>query len=47
MLERVFKKIELKCQFWREQIQKFEICKIKQFLVSKTKQIFQFLKKEP
>lgn len=39
MLERVFKKPELGCQFRREQI-----CKIKQFFVSKTQQVFPLFK---
>lgn len=44
MLERVFKKLELRCQFQREQIQKHRIRKIKQFFVSKTQQTFPLLK---
>lgn len=45
MLERVLKKLELKCQFWGQQIQKLKICKIQQLFVSKTKQIFNLWKK--
>ena len=44
MLERVFKKLELKCQVWRKQIQKLKICKMKQFFVSTAKQVFRLLK---